>query len=362
MLTPGQRRHYQQELRELEGEHKRLTKLVAALDKELGQTLDAERRVVLEERRADRRAQRNEVTARVSQIERLLGESPPPPPDSSDRPLEDSAVERTAPGSPRLLVAVLGVTALAALIALGAIVYDRANTPRTSPTATTPIETITPKPLSASSFGLPPCGPEASLVPEDWLTILSEDFESNRNGWFVGDMGGQDFSHTFSLVNGEYEWIGRWQRQGSYVAFPSEIAPHAASDFFAAVELTMNEGPRTLESGIVFRNQPTAASDYGANLRIGLRDDGNLVQLRGTEGQRSSWPLNSERQTQRKQRLSVMGLGNRVYLWVDQQCAGIWTDSRDPIPTGGIGLYFQLVSGSPATATVRFDNFEVRAP
>ncbi len=59
---------------ELDRRYRELTKRIAAVDKDLGQTLDSERRLVLAEHRDDLAAQRVTVAASMAQLERRLAE------------------------------------------------------------------------------------------------------------------------------------------------------------------------------------------------------------------------------------------------------------------------------------------------
>lgn len=62
--------------RELERQYQTLTDRIAALDTDIGRELDSERKLVLKERRADLAAERDQVLARLKEIERQLGGGP----------------------------------------------------------------------------------------------------------------------------------------------------------------------------------------------------------------------------------------------------------------------------------------------
>lgn len=70
---PSAQRHLQQQLVELQSRYETLSKRIAALDKDLGRTLDGEHRLVLEERRQELVTERDQVTEEMVQIERRLG-------------------------------------------------------------------------------------------------------------------------------------------------------------------------------------------------------------------------------------------------------------------------------------------------
>ena len=58
-LLPSQRRHMETRKGELEASYARLSRQVAALDTDIGRELDSERKLTLEERRADLSAKRD---------------------------------------------------------------------------------------------------------------------------------------------------------------------------------------------------------------------------------------------------------------------------------------------------------------
>jgi hypothetical protein len=261
---------------------------------------------------------------------------------------------------------VLGIVGLVLLVVLGVFVYNQINPTRIAGNPTAQIETPTPTPLRTLPTDGAACDTETKLVPKDWPAQLTEDFSSNQNDWPIGVSSGSGYVYEFSFGDNDYVGTGNWTRDGLWhTAIPNNSRP-ATQDFYAAVELTLDEGPEMLDYGITFRSQPTATGGrFGSHMRVGLQGNGSSVQLVRTENgdhQNFEWPMLTKLDPSEKHRLSVMGLGNLVYMWLDGQCIGTWTDPRDNVPTGGIGLYFALLQGSPAAATVRFDNFEVRAP
>ena len=67
-------RHLRQQLTELEGRYEALSKRIAALDTDIGRELDSERKLVLQERRADLAVERERVLDELTEIElRLSG-------------------------------------------------------------------------------------------------------------------------------------------------------------------------------------------------------------------------------------------------------------------------------------------------
>jgi hypothetical protein len=66
-------RHLRQQLTELQGRYETLSKRVAALDKDLGRTLDSETKLILEERRQELVAERAQVADDMARIEHQLG-------------------------------------------------------------------------------------------------------------------------------------------------------------------------------------------------------------------------------------------------------------------------------------------------
>ena len=65
-------RHLQQQLVEWQNRYETLSKRIAALDKDLGRTLDSETQVVLEARRQELAAEREQAAEEIAQIEKQL--------------------------------------------------------------------------------------------------------------------------------------------------------------------------------------------------------------------------------------------------------------------------------------------------
>jgi hypothetical protein len=69
---PSAQRHLRQQLVELQSRYEALSKRIAALDKDLGRTLDSEHRLALDERRQELVAEREQVAEQMAQIEEQL--------------------------------------------------------------------------------------------------------------------------------------------------------------------------------------------------------------------------------------------------------------------------------------------------
>ena len=66
-------RHLRQQLTELQGKYETLSNRIAALDKDLGRTLDSEHKLTLQERRQELVTERDQVAEEMTQIEQQLG-------------------------------------------------------------------------------------------------------------------------------------------------------------------------------------------------------------------------------------------------------------------------------------------------
>ena len=71
-LSPSQRHHLGGRAGKLQKSHAALTKKISALDTDISRELDFERKLVLEERRAERATERNGVTNELTKIENQL--------------------------------------------------------------------------------------------------------------------------------------------------------------------------------------------------------------------------------------------------------------------------------------------------
>ena len=77
-LLPGQRRHMETRKGEIEASYARLSRQVAALDTDISRELDSERKLTLEERRAELSAKREDLVEELKDIERQLAAAPQP--------------------------------------------------------------------------------------------------------------------------------------------------------------------------------------------------------------------------------------------------------------------------------------------
>ncbi|MFZ1241093.1 MAG: hypothetical protein WAV66_17330, partial [Anaerolineae bacterium] len=66
-------RHLRQQLAELQRRYETLSNRIAALDKDLGRTLDGETKLTLKERRQELVTERDQTAQEMAQIERQLG-------------------------------------------------------------------------------------------------------------------------------------------------------------------------------------------------------------------------------------------------------------------------------------------------
>ena len=92
-------RHLRQQLTELQGRYEALSKRIAALDTDIGRELDSERRLVLQERRSDLAAERDQVIAELTEVEMKLSGSRGAPPAAGGQPAgarPDAAQERAS--------------------------------------------------------------------------------------------------------------------------------------------------------------------------------------------------------------------------------------------------------------------------
>ena len=71
-LTAGERRRLQEEYADLEVEYNRLSDQIRARDKQIGRTLDLVQKQIYEEERAEWAARREQVAARMGEIERKV--------------------------------------------------------------------------------------------------------------------------------------------------------------------------------------------------------------------------------------------------------------------------------------------------
>jgi len=98
MPTAATEKHLKTQLDELQRRYDALTKRISALDTDVGRELDSERKLVLEERRADLAAERDRVLADLTEIEfRLSGTQGTATDAAPGRTARDSQRGKTAP-------------------------------------------------------------------------------------------------------------------------------------------------------------------------------------------------------------------------------------------------------------------------
>lgn len=114
-LTPGQRRRLQDQYDEWLRKYETARRRIAALDSDIGRELDSQRKQILQERRADLAAERDQASDEMASIEQQLESEPATSleparpaagPDSSDSasPLPEPAPTKATPDAPELPV------------------------------------------------------------------------------------------------------------------------------------------------------------------------------------------------------------------------------------------------------------------
>lgn len=79
-------RHLRLQLTELQNRYETLSKRIAALDTDIGRELDSERKLVLQERRSDLAAERDQVMAELAEVEMKLSGNRGTPPAAGGQP------------------------------------------------------------------------------------------------------------------------------------------------------------------------------------------------------------------------------------------------------------------------------------
>ena len=76
MPTSATEKHLRTQLDELQRRYETITDRIAALDTDIGRELDSERKLVLQDRRRDLIAERNQIAADIERIEQQLAGFP----------------------------------------------------------------------------------------------------------------------------------------------------------------------------------------------------------------------------------------------------------------------------------------------
>jgi hypothetical protein len=227
-------------------------------------------------------------------------------------------------------------------------------TPTATPTDT-PTPTLTPtKTKIPTKTPSPTPGP----YPAEWLSLLSDKFDSNSNGWRTDSATGDYGKIQFTLANGVYS-INLQSTSAEGVLWSS--IPDSAgsiSDCFFSVEGTKISGPYDTNFGIIFRSSEKGY--YLFTIEPSTRQY-HLGLLKGDKWSEDPipWVMSSAINTDKPNKLSILVQGTSFKLYINDRKVNEANDSS--LSSGWFGLIVGLFHLYDTTE-VAFDNMEVLGP
>lgn len=229
------------------------------------------------------------------------------------------------------------------------------STPRpTEPRTLTPaLATLTPF-LAASATPSVQLA-QTATARAAWPSVISDTFPaSNTHDWTVGDQEGDRASVRRTLEDGVYRW--RVQTQSDVFVRSTNSLPRV-DDFYFAVDVQQISGPPSTNYGVVFRERDNANLYYfgvhevGRCTLIHLDDDKTIPLWRAFCGEVI--------RPGKVNRLAVSAEGGHMLFYINDQFIGEVTDAG--LTTGTLTLAVAVAEANQ-TASVEFDNAELRAP
>lgn len=188
-----------------------------------------------------------------------------------------------------------------------------------------------------------------------WSSIISDTFStSNVNDWSVGNQEGDFAIVRRSLEGGAYRWFV--QTKSDVFVRSNNSLPQAA-DFYFAVDVRQLSGPASTNYGIVFRERDDANLYYFSVQEVGrctvirLSNDESIPLLRAFCGEAI--------RPGEVNRLVVSADGPHMLFYINGQLIG---EVMDDGLTAGTLTVAVAVAEANETASVEFDNAELRAP
>ena len=183
-----------------------------------------------------------------------------------------------------------------------------------------------------------------------WPITLSESFDDNNAGWFVGQLD-DEFAINDIEINNTLNWSAVAKRDFIWRIWPSSLAP--STNFYASVEAQMLSGGLETAYGIAFRNSQSRDAYYVFDIReigdwsVSAWDSGSWNNL---FFQQRTDAIN----VAGVNRLEVIAQGAEFHFYVNGQYLGQVDDSQ--ISDGTVGLSVAL-NNIDESAVMEFDNF-----
>jgi hypothetical protein len=224
------------------------------------------------------------------------------------------------------------------------------------PTAT-PTATDTPTPTPTQTPTVTPT-PTATFTPTvsylDWPLVLSDSFDDNANGWFMGDWNTGEVRAITSIGGGKLH-LTITSESDSFWWFPTNLG--VLKDFYLSVEMQKMSGPAESNYGIIFRNGSEGTYYFSINAdhrmyRVALFNNDEWTDL-------IEWTQAPQIHPDSPNQLAMKAAGSRFLFFINGEELDQAEDATLPegIVGGGIALYH-----AGDTVELEIDNLEVRVP
>ncbi len=202
--------------------------------------------------------------------------------------------------------------------------------------------------------------PAATPIPSTAQTTLApgslifqDAFDTNTNGWDIGDYSGTLVVGKQTITNGKLRWEAKALDSMLWYKLP---ALAAISDFHASVDVQQMSGIRNAETGIVFRY---VDPDNYYVFEISENKFGLFEKYTGSWKTLMSWESTSAIQLNASNRLAVQAQGSRITLLINGIQIAATDDNQ--FSKGKVGLAIGLENAGDQ-AVFEFDNLAVRTP
>jgi hypothetical protein len=224
--------------------------------------------------------------------------------------------------------------------------------PTSLPTAA-PTPTATPIPPTPTPTPAPTDTPRPAS-PEQWSSILLDNFDSNANDWPTGTETNEYATNNWRISGGKYRWEAQAHQDVHWYVYP---AMRSVYNFYLSVEAQQVSGPQDSMVGLAF------CIRGGNNFYLfGISDTKEYIVLRSYRGRWTplvDWSRSSAIRRGQVNRLAVVAEDGHFDFFINDQLVTGLDD--DKLGRGKAGLTMQLFQAGDQ-AVFEFDRFELRAP
>lgn len=186
-----------------------------------------------------------------------------------------------------------------------------------------------------------------------WPIIAADDFDGGASLWRGNTFDDAYASGTSRIVGGKFRWEIT-ARQGFLRRDVADTGP--VSDFYAAIDVQMVDGPTDSQYGITFRddgqNYYLFSVSETSDFSLQAWHKGDWVVL-------IDWTRSSKIQIGQANRIAVKATGSHFVLYINGAQVGETDDVR--LNQGAVGVAVSMANAGDK-GTFEFDNFELSAP